>query len=119
MTNRCAECGFDWDTPILESLRIIAALPQRAASLLSDSGRALERPAEGIWSPNEYLWHMADIFRFSAEWLHDVRTLDHPTHYAVDSDALAALRGYQRLPLATGLWSLAQACSLFVSEAAI
>jgi hypothetical protein len=27
----------------------------------------LERPAPQVWSPNEYIWHLVDIFRLSAE----------------------------------------------------
>lgn len=55
----------------------------------------------------------------SAEWLHDIRVRDHPTHYAVDNDALAPIRGYERLPVEVGLWSLEQSCRLFIAEAAI
>jgi hypothetical protein len=120
MTDPCAECGFAWDTPVLDGLRAIERLPQDVRTLIATRDNALlERPAPEVWSPHEYIWHLADIFRLSAEWMHDIRTLDHPTHYAVDTDALAALRGYSRLPLETGLWSLEQSCGLFIAEAAV
>jgi hypothetical protein len=45
-------------------------------------------------------------------------TREHPTHYAVDNAALAAVRGYHRLSLELGLWSLAESCRLFVEVAA-
>jgi hypothetical protein len=55
----------------------------------------------------------------SAEWMHDIRLREHPTHYVVDNDALAAARGYERLPVEVGLWSLEQSCRLFIDEAAV
>src|SRR5437764_4906459 len=120
MSDQCAECGFAWDTTILDGLRIIERLPQDIRELAETREDALfERPAPQVWSPNEYIWHLAEIFRVSAEWMHDIRTQDHPTHYAVDTDALAALRGYNRLPLQTGLWSLEQSSRLFIAEAAV
>lgn len=120
MSEPCAECGFVWETPILESFRIIEELPGGIRSLADHAGPELfERPEPQRWSIAEYVWHLADLFHLSAEWMHDIRTLDHPTHYAIDTDALTTLRGYNRLPLQTGLWSLEQSCRLFVAEAAI
>jgi hypothetical protein len=120
MSEQCAECGFQWDTPILDGLRVIAQLPEAISELVASREDSLyERPAPGVWSPNEYIWHLADIFRTSAEWMHDIRTLDHPTHYAIDTDALAGLRRYNSLPVQTGLWSLEGATCQFVAEAAI
>ena len=117
---RCTECGFAWDTPILDSFRIIEQLPRDLRGVIEAGGDAVhQRPAPDVWSPNEYLWHLADLFRLSAEWMHDIRALDHPTHYAIDTDALTALRGYNRLPVETGLWSLEQSCRLFIEEAAV
>jgi hypothetical protein len=120
MTEACAECGFAWDTPILDGLREIERLPRDIREMVEAQAQVLlERPAPQVWSPNEYIWHLVDIFRLSAEWMHDIRALDHPTHYAIDTDALAELRGYNRLPLQTGLWSLEQSCRLFIAEAAV
>lgn len=120
MTEHCGECGFAWDTPILDGLRMIERLPRDIGEVIATREHALcERPAPMVWSPNEYIWHLVDIFRLSAEWMYDIRTLDHPTHYAIDTDALAELRGYNRLPQPTGLWSLEQSCRLFIAEAAV
>lgn len=120
MTEHCGECGFAWDTPILDGLHMIERLPRDIGEVIATREHALcERLAPTVWSPNEYIWHLVDIFRLSAEWMHDIRTLDHPTHYAIDTDALAELRGYNRLPRPTGLWSLEQSCRLFIAEAAV
>ena len=119
MSERCSECGFDWDLPLLEGLRVIDALPASAREIVEQAGEAAYRkPENGGWSANEYVWHLADAFHSSSEWLHDIRTRDHPTHYALDNDALAAVRGYERLPVELGLWSLERSCRLFVDEAA-
>jgi hypothetical protein len=120
MSEQCAECGFNWDTPILDGLRVITRLPEAIGECIASRDDVLyERPVRTVWSPNEYIWHLADVFRLSAEWMHDIRTLVHPTHYAIDTDALADLRRYNSLPVRTGLWSLDQSCRLFVAEAAI
>ena len=120
MAERCADCGFAWDTPILDGLRLIDQLPERARATVGDMGEeAYQRPAPEVWSANEYVWHLADAFRSAAEWIHDIRVRDHPTHYAIDNDALAAVRGYDRMPVEIGLWSLQEACRLFIQEAAI
>ncbi|HZU14735.1 MAG TPA: DinB family protein [Chloroflexota bacterium] len=118
MSERCAECNFDWGTSTLEGLRIIDRLPRKAREVVEEMGSAAyHRSDPAVWSPNEYVWHLADTFRLAAEWLHDMRTREHPTHYAVDNDALAAVRGYDQLPVELGLWSLDQSCDLFISEA--
>jgi hypothetical protein len=120
MSERCAECNFDWDTSTLEGLRIVDRLPADARELVERMGEAVyRRPEPEVWSANEYIWHLVDAFRMAAEWLHDIRVREHPTHYAVDNDALAAVRGYERLPVELGLWSLDQSCRLFVHEAAV
>ena len=120
MAEPCAECGFSWDTPIADGLRIVERLPQAIQDAIAGGGQVLfERPSPQVWSPNEYIWHLADIFRLAAEWLHDMGMLDHPTHYAVDMDALADARGYRRLSLQTGIWSLEQSCSMFITQAAV
>jgi len=119
MTDRCGECKFDWGTSTLEGLRIISRLPLQSRQVIEPmEDDVYFKPETGGWSANEYVWHLADTFRMGAEWLHDIRTREHPTHYAIDNDALAAARGYARLPVMLGLWSLAQACDAFIGEAA-
>lgn len=120
MSERCGQCGFDWGTSILEGVRIIDQLPAACRELVERLGdEAYTRPAPQVWSANEYVWHLVDTFRLSAEWLHDIRVRNHPTHYAVDSDTLASVRGYARLPVDLGLWSLERSCRMFVHEAAV
>jgi|SRR5579875_1539857 len=118
MSETCPECGFDFATETAEGLRIISRLPEDAGGIAESMGDAVyRRPEEGVWSANEYVWHLADTLRLSAEWLHDMRVREHPTHYAVDNDAMAAVRGYNKLPVALGLWSLAEASPLFIDQA--
>jgi hypothetical protein len=113
MTERCAECGFVWDTQLDEGLRVIGELPARTGLVLQGMGPdAYRQPADGTWSANEYVWHLADVFRMSSEWLQDMCTRDHPTHYAVDWNEMAALRRYADMPLELAAWSLGRSCDL-------
>lgn len=116
----CDECGFDWATPLLHQIRIIGQFPDRAHTLLQKRmGDVMHRPETATWSPNEYLWHLVDMFRIFSEWLHMARTQDHPTHAPADADRLAEIRGYAERPVETALWALQPAAALLVQEAII
>jgi len=120
MANQCDECGFDWETPLIEEIRVIGRFPDRVSRLAEGAGDKLyERPAPETWSPNEYVWHLVDSFRVFAEWLHMTRTLDHPIHTTFDADQMAELRSYADRPAETGIWALHHAIALFIQEAAI
>ncbi len=120
MAEQPDDCGYDSATPPLEGLRIIGLAPAQVKTALAEAGdAALRRPAPTVWSPHEYTWHLVDNIRIAAEWMHDVRVHDHPTHYAIDMDQLLAVRLYSRLSTAAGLWSLEESCRLFTQEAAI
>lgn len=119
MTQPQDECGYDFATTVLENLRIIGELPQRARSLFEgERDEAHRRPDETTWSPAGYLWHLVDVYRLSADWFHDMRTIDHPTHFGIDNDVMAAQRHYDDLSVETGLWALESVVARFVAEAA-
>lgn len=116
----CDECGFDWDAPLLDTIRIIGQCPERAEAVMEGASDAVyRRPQPETWSPNEYVWHLVDTLPIFSEWLHMTRTLDHPTHAPVDVDRLAEIRGYAERPIETALWALRPAAALLVQEAAI
>jgi hypothetical protein len=116
----CDECAFDWSTPLLEQIRAIGILPDRVTAVVHGAGEAAyERPAPDTWSPNEYVWHLVDMFNIFAEWLHMTRSLDHPTHVSGDPNAMAAARVYREQPVETGLWALRNAAALLIQQAAI
>jgi hypothetical protein len=116
----CDECGFDWDAPLLEKIRIIGRCPDRADAIVEGAGdAAYHRPDPETWSPNEYVWHLVDSFPIFSQWLHMTRTQDHPTHAPADQDRLAEVRGYAERPIETALWALRPASALLVQEAAI
>jgi DinB superfamily len=119
MARTCEQCGFDWEAGLDEDIRLVARFPDRASELLEGAGDvAHRRPTAETWSPNEYVWHLVDIFRMFSEWLHMTRVLDVPTLAPFDSDQLATVRGYAERPVQTGLWALRNAVELFVQEAA-
>lgn len=116
----CDECGFDWEAPVLGMIKIIGLCPQRASVILEGTGDAVyQRPSPETWSPNEYVWHLVDIFPIFAEWLHMTRTQDRPIHAAANVDQLAEVRGYAERPIETALWALGLAAAPLVQEAAI
>ncbi len=105
MANHCEECGFDWETSLIDEIRVIGQFPDRVRQLVEGAADTLyERPAPEIWSPNEYVWHMVDAFRQFAEWLHMTRTLDHPTHTTFNGDQMAELRSYADRPAEIDLY---------------
>ncbi len=120
MTNRCDECGFEFDSPLLDEIHILARFPDRLRELLEGAGEVVyRRPAPETWSPNEYVWHMVDLSREFAEWLHMTRTRDCPTHAPPNADGVAEVRVYAERPIETGLWALQAGCVLLTQEAAI
>lgn len=105
---------------MLEQIGTIGRFPERAQAVLEGAGEAAyRRPEPKTWSPNEYVWHLVDVFPIFSEWLHMTRTLDHPTHAAADADRLAEVRGYAERPVETALWALRPAAALLVQEAAM
>lgn len=117
--DRCEECGFVWEAPLLDHIRVVSRFPDRVYELIEGlEGVAYQRPKPDVWSPNEYVWHVADVFSIFSEWLHIIRTHDHPTYATIDGDALANVRGYAERPIDTGAWALWNAVATFVQEAA-
>lgn len=117
-SDRCEECGFVWNAPLLDQLRIISQFPDGVYELTDGMDHVVyERPAPDVWSPNEYVWHVADVFSIFGELLHMVRTQAQPMYRTIDGDALAEVRSYGERPLATGIWALWNAVTTFVQEA--
>lgn len=97
--SRCSDCGFDWQVPHDEVLAAIASqLPQYRELVfpaLSTTAWSA-RPADGVWSPLEYLAHMRDVTEFFNERIRRVLTEDHPVLNVQTSFAeMAELGSYQ------------------------
>lgn len=120
MSETCEECGFRWDTPILEELRMIGELPERAQEIADGADEAVYKRSESnMWSPNEYVWHLSDWFHMFTEWMHLIRTQDDGVHIPTNPDAVADARRYGERTVYVAIWSLGNSCRLFVQEAAM
>lgn len=102
----CEECGFSWEIAAEEARGRIDDAPDRFARLLA--GRDGVRHETG-WSPSAYVWHVGDVVRAWAERLHALAADPSARWAGFDPDELARVRGYDRLPQATGPWALARA----------
>lgn len=100
---RCAECEFSWTIEPEESIALVDGSPPRLASLIVGAERATDRPAEGVWSPSEYLWHLVDVLRIGRERLLTIATDPTAGIPCWDENALAEVRNYGALSPAVGL----------------
>jgi len=62
----CAECGYDWAGSHGQTVSTVGALPRKLARLIQERNvvdadiRLRARPASTVWSPLEYMAHIAD-----------------------------------------------------------
>ena len=101
----CRECGFGWSTSLVVSAGLIADAPRRYAELL-DGQDGTAQHQDLTWTAKAYVSHVADNIRIWAERLWSRATVGQELIRSYDQDALAAVRGYEHMPLETALWSL-------------
>lgn len=101
----CGECGFEWSTSLDASAGLIAGAPQRYTELLDGQDGAAQHQ-DLTWTAKAYVFHVADNIRIWAERLWSRATVGQEFVRSYDQDALAAVRGYEDMPLETALWSL-------------
>ena len=107
----CRECGFSWSLSREEANALIAGAPRRYADLL-DGADGNARHPDLTWSVKAYVCHVADNLRTWAERIMNA-TAGQTLVYPFDQDDLAALRGYEHMPLQTALWSLGHSASIW------
>lgn len=101
----CRECGFGWSTSLVASAGLIADAPRRYAELLDDQDGTAQHQ-DLTWTVKAYVFHVADNIRIWAERLWSRVTVGQELISSYDQDDLAAVRGYEHMPLQTALWSL-------------
>ena len=99
----CDECGFAWSVSPLEAIAVVAESPTRIASLIDVPERVSKRPAPGVWSPSEYLWHLVDVLRIGRERLLTVLLDPAAGIPCWDENDLAKARRYGLLSPAVGV----------------
>jgi len=96
---------------------VVEGSPARLASLIEGAERVTQRPAEGVWSPNEYLWHLVDVLRIGRERLFTIATDPGAGVPCWDENALAEVRNYRALSPSVGLIAYETAASDWVTTA--
>ena len=98
----CPECGFAWSVSPHEAVAVVAESPRRIAPLMDVPERVTKRPAPGVWSPSEYLWHLVDVLRIGRERLLTILLDPAAGIPCWDENDLAAARRYSLLSPTVG-----------------
>ena len=113
----CRECGYAWTISPEEATALILDAPCRYAELL-DGADGSVRHRDLTWSVKAYVSHVADNIRGWAERIRSGTAAGQTLLRPVDPDALAAVRGYEHMPLQTALWSLKHSAAIWADAVA-
>lgn len=64
----CRECGYDWSVPQQDAIQLVMDMPRVLRELVADKDVARRHP-DLSWSVLEYVCHVGDNLRISAERL--------------------------------------------------
>jgi hypothetical protein len=109
VSERCAECGYDYDTVAPgDAIVAVRSFARRYRAPLTrflsgeDPDDVLRRrPDPATWSALEYAAHVRDVFALYQHRIRRALIEDHPRFRPVDPDAAAADGGYAGLDPAT------------------
>ena len=96
-TDRCPECGFNWNVASGDAVSLVETSPKRIATLFEGSEEATRRPAPDVWSPSAYLWHLVDVLRIGSERLLTASIDPAAGIPCWDENDLAEVRQYDKL----------------------
>ncbi|MDQ3957924.1 MAG: DinB family protein [Actinomycetota bacterium] len=113
----CAECDFSWKIAVEDAVALVEGSPKRIASMLDGQRQATQRPAPGVWSPSEYLWHLVDVLRIGHERLLTIATDPAAGIPCWDEKALAEVRRYDALSPLVGVVAYESAAAEWVALA--
>lgn len=113
----CGECGFAWSISPEDATALILDAPRRFAELLDGADGSVRHP-DLTWSVKAYVCHVADNLRGWAERIRSGTASGQTLLRPVDPDDMAAIRGYEHMPLETALWSLKHSASIWADAVA-
>ena len=113
----CRECGYAWTMSPEDATALILDAPRRFSELL-DGADGSVRHRDLTWSVKAYVSHVADNLRGWAERIRSGTAAGQTLLRPVDPDALAAIRGYEHMPLETALWSLEHSAAIWADAVA-
>ena len=110
----CRECGFSWATSREDALTLVTTLPARYRELTASASGTERHPDLG-WNVTQYVSHVVDNLRMSAERM--VGALESGDHAVGvdDPDALAIARRYDQVRLPGALWSLENSVAAWIA----
>ena len=113
----CRECGYEWTISPEDATALILDAPRRFSELL-DGADGSVRHRDLTWSVKAYVSHVADNLRGWAERIRSGTAAGQTLLRPVDPDAMAAIRGYEHMPLETALWSLQHSANIWADAIA-
>jgi hypothetical protein len=102
----CGECGYRWAQGATALCVEVLALPATYRLLAGHLEGTAGHP-DLTWCASAYVLHVGDNLRQHGERMAAAAAGVGTAFRAPDQDELATLRGYERVPLAGALWSLA------------
>lgn len=106
--NPCRECGYDWSLSQDEAISLVSKMPIVFRSLVEGQDVS-RRHADLAWSVKQYVCHVVDNLRISAERLAGAAAGGDRCVGTYDQDSLAQARNYTQVPIEGALWSLESA----------
>jgi len=113
LDDHCAECGFDWSSPLAVAVDEVAEAPARYGVLFRSGDGPISRD-DRVWTPREYLWHMVDVLRYGTERLWTLELDPGAGVMAWDENLVATVRDGSSLSALVGLHALAAAADEWV-----
>lgn len=104
----CRECGFSWEIAPSDAGTVLARLPDRLTTLLTNASGS-ERHPDLDWSVTAYVAHVGDNLRIWTERVAGITRGGSRKVGRYDENALAQARSYGSLSLPGALWSLERA----------
>lgn len=106
--NPCRGCGYKWSLSQEDAIALVRGIPEVVRKLVERQD-ASRRHQELSWSINEYICHVGDNLRISAERLAGAAAGANRRVATYDQDLLAQARNYAQVPTEGALWSLERA----------
>lgn len=104
----CRECGYQWSLSQEDAMALVRDIPEVFRRLIEGQDVSRRHPLLS-WSVKEYICHVVDNLRISAERLAGAAACGDVRVGKYDADLLAQARNYAQVPIEGALWSLERA----------
>jgi hypothetical protein len=104
----CRECGYDWSLSQEEAVSLVGETPIVYRRLVEGQDVSRRHP-DLSWSAKQYVCHVADNLRISAERWAGAASGGSRRAGTYDQDLLAEARSYEQVSIEGALWSLERA----------